>query len=333
MDLTKFTEEDIADINVILPDGSEHWKCAIYDPDSNTNKVSRACLKALGLPDGSSTTELRFRFKPSNERFRLPCSIEEGDFEVIISGGFMFNVRMNPRFKEPRNANQLDVPRITEILLAALASDPFYSYLWQRRREFPDDHHFYWSNRIYGDLFNPRYKVLVLELADGAGERVGKSQTIAFAIWERKGHSDSAIKWERERRVQTAANHAISVLSAEQLLREFPGSRRDVSTARQEACSASLLRADETFDNISRDRLQLEFLCTDPDFQRRGAGLKLVQWGVDKAITEEAKVISVTASLQGQTLYREHKFIIVGRETIQVEGEEVINYTIMIRWL
>ncbi|KAI9778686.1 MAG: hypothetical protein M1839_007917 [Geoglossum umbratile] len=236
------------------------------------------------------------------------------------------------KLNEPRIANQRDVPRITEILLAALPGDPFYLYLWQHREKFPDDHHFYWLDRMFRDLFNPRYQVLVLELANGAGGRAGKSQTISFAIWERKGYSDSAIKWESERRAQTAANHAISVLSTEQLLREFPSGRRDVSAARQKACTASLQLADESFDDISRDRLQLELICTDPDFQHHGAASKLVQWGLNKAITEEAKIVSVAASLHGQPLYKKLEFSVIERKTIQVEGEKETTEYAMMTW-
>jgi hypothetical protein len=101
---------------------------------------------------------------------------------------------------------------------------------------------------------------------------------------------------------------AISVLIAELLRQGFPSGRRDVSTARQEACTASLRRADEIFDGISRDRLQMELVCTGPDFQRYGAASKLVRWGMNKAITEEAKIISVAASPCGQILYQKHKF-------------------------
>ncbi|KAI9773384.1 MAG: hypothetical protein M1840_007599 [Geoglossum simile] len=238
----------------------------------------------------------------------------------------MANLTSKLGFKEPRIAIKQDIPRITEILLAALLQDDYFLYLHQHREKFPDDQQEYWCVWVYRALFNPRYQVLVLELADETGERVGKSQTISFAIWERKGSSDSAIKWESERRGQIAIDDIISPI-----ITEWSGSRRDVSTARQEACIASLQYTDDTFDVISQDRLQIELICTDPNFQRCGAASKLVQWGKDKATMERAKAVSVAASSLGQILYRKHSFSIIKWHSIQVKGEEeMTNFAMMI---
>jgi hypothetical protein len=148
--------------------------------------------------------------------------------------------------------------------------DPFYLYLWQHHEKISDDHHFYRSCMIYGDLFNPRYQVLVLlELTDRMGERVGESQTNAFVIWEKKGYSNSAIKWEHERSDQTAANCLDSQFFSFALRAALPGflgGRRDVSTAHQGVYTASLQHADKIFGDVSQDCLQMETVCTDPDF-------------------------------------------------------------------
>jgi hypothetical protein len=109
---------------------------------------------------------------------------------------------------KPRTATKRDVPRITEILLAALPQDPFYLYLWQEREKFPNDHIYFWEHRMYCDLYNPRYVVLVLELEsqreDETGEWTAAKGTpiISFAIWERKGDSTKALEWVEERRVE-----------------------------------------------------------------------------------------------------------------------------------
>ncbi|KAI9869034.1 MAG: hypothetical protein M1813_002857 [Trichoglossum hirsutum] len=85
----------------------------------------------------------------------------------------------------------------------------------------------------------------------------------------------------------------------------------------QEACTASLQHANTIFDDISQDRLQMELVCTDPDFQRHGAASKLVQWGMNRAIAEKVNIISVAASSCGQILYQKHKFSVIRRNVIQ----------------
>jgi hypothetical protein len=106
---------------------------------------------------------------------------------------------------EPRVADKRDVPRITEVLLAALPQDPFYQYLWQHRKAYPNDHKFYWEHRMQCDIFNPRYAFMVLELksqrADKTCEWVSAQGTpiISFAIFERIGDSNKALEWEYKR--------------------------------------------------------------------------------------------------------------------------------------
>jgi hypothetical protein len=65
---------------------------------------------------------------------------------------------------------------------------------------------------MYSDLFNPRYVFLVLELESQRADttsnwvKVKGTPIISFAIWERKGDSEGALKWERERTEECGIN-------------------------------------------------------------------------------------------------------------------------------
>ncbi|KAI9782841.1 MAG: hypothetical protein M1839_004592 [Geoglossum umbratile] len=243
--------------------------------------------------------------------------------------------------KKPRFANRLDIPRITEILLAALPQDPFYIYLWQLREDFPNDHRFYWEHRMYDDLFNPRYVFLVVELdsqrADKTCEwvKVRGSPIISFAIWDRKGNSEGALKWEEGRLKECHENRALSVVNNVCFRRDFPNPRRDAHPKRYAACTASLEQTDKDFSaSLSPDRLQMELVCTYPCYQRRGAASQLVQWGLERAHEEKLKFASAAASICGERLYQKNGFgYLKGhkRRVIKVDDEDdETNYALMV---
>ncbi|KAI9765910.1 MAG: hypothetical protein M1840_007051 [Geoglossum simile] len=243
--------------------------------------------------------------------------------------------------KQPRFANRLDIPRITEILLAALLQDPFYIYLWKHREDFPNDHRFYWEHRMFGDLFNPRYVFLVLELESQRADTTGSwveakgSPIISFAIWERKGNSEGALKWESERKEECGVNHSLSVINDVHLKHDFPGLRRDTTPERFNACKASLQQTDDDFSAIlSPDRLQMELICTYPCYQRRGAASQLVQWGLQRAIEDELRFVTAAASFCGKGLYQKNGFRYLEghqRRVVKVENEDdETDYALMV---
>ena len=68
------------------------------------------------------------------------------------------------------------------------------------------------------------------------------------------------------------------------------------------------------------NRMLLRLLVTHPDYQRRGAGGKLVKWGIEKA-KEDNLAITLFASSTGGHLYRKLGFRGLGVIKIQVDGE------------
>lgn len=57
-----------------------------------------------------------------------------------------------------------------------------------------------------------------------------------------------------------------------------------------------------------RNEKDLDTLGTHPDYQRRGAGSMLVQWGCDLA-DKDGVAAYVDASKEGASLYQRHGFV------------------------
>lgn len=76
---------------------------------------------------------------------------------------------------------------------------------------------------------------------------------------------------------------------------------------------------DPSFDNIP-DHWELELLGVHPDFQRKGIGAKLLQYGFDRAREDKVPLI-LFATLRGEKLYLKLGFREVNRVTVDEEHD------------
>lgn len=90
--------------------------------------------------------------------------------------------------------------------------------------------------------------------------------------------------WQRPRRGSWAALH--------------------ISVSLAEICGLELPNASSGQANLSKD---LHMLHADPEFQGRGAGSKLIEWGTKKS-DELGLPTFLEASTQGHGLYKKHGF-------------------------
>jgi len=74
-------------------------------------------------------------------------------------------------------------------------------------------------------------------------------------------------------------------------------------------------------DKYGEQQLYLEMLICHPDFQNRGAGTMLSQWGLDKAKAENLNM-TLFASEKGRRLYTKLGFKTVCTFRVQLDGEE-----------
>jgi hypothetical protein len=91
-----------------------------------------------------------------------------------------------------RLAELRDLPRVVTVALASLPDDPTYEWMWRYRRQYPDDHQFFWLQAFKYYLYEPNITFLVAEevapLKEKREDRGEALATIsAFALWERNG--------------------------------------------------------------------------------------------------------------------------------------------------
>ncbi len=97
---------------------------------------------------------------------------------------------------------------------------------------------------------------------------------------------------------------------------------RDANQARMQAWAAALAGKRDLLDAVYRDdQFFLMVLDTHPEYQRRGAGTILCEWGMARA-REQGKVVTLFASTMGAPLYGKLGFRTLGVVKVQVEGEE-----------
>ena len=99
--------------------------------------------------------------------------------------------------------------------------------------------------------------------------------------------------------------------------------RRDADLAHIAAFRSVLVASvNKYFDTPYGDsQVQLYHLATHPDYQRHGAGTRLLNWGLELAMREK-KPITLFGSPMSTKLYAELGFRVLDYVTVQVDGEE-----------
>jgi GNAT superfamily N-acetyltransferase len=99
--------------------------------------------------------------------------------------------------------------------------------------------------------------------------------------------------------------------------------RRDADLAHIAAFRSVLIASvNKYFDApYGNSQVQLYHLATHPDYQRHGAGTRLLNWGLELAMREK-KPITLFGSPMGTKLYAELGFRVLDYVTVQVDGEE-----------
>lgn len=70
------------------------------------------------------------------------------------------------------------------------------------------------------------------------------------------------------------------------------------------------------------NRIQLQILATHPDYQRRGFGTALCEWGMKRAKNDDIAVTLIASGPVGFKLYTHLQFRDLGIQIVQAPGEE-----------
>ncbi|KAK3363176.1 acetyltransferase [Lasiosphaeria hispida] len=184
----------------------------------------------------------------------------------------------NPQALKLEGATADDIPALVEIWFAAFHTDPTLARLWPDTRGVRK----WWEDANRDDMLNKpvfhRYiKIVDTESADLQCE----PRIAAWAKW------DLSMPEERGRRYPPWHE-------------DMPAGECDVFFGREETERRRVMGGLKHF--------YLDTLVTHPDYQRRGAGLMLLQWGCDLA-GEHGVGAYVDASKAGARLYEKCGFV------------------------
>ncbi|CAJ0547434.1 Ff.00g041880.m01.CDS01 [Fusarium sp. VM40] len=178
-----------------------------------------------------------------------------------------------------RDARYNELPEIAHIMTKAFWEDNLFGDLIHpHRKTYPDDTYLYWLRRARVNFWDYRWKWLAAVSKDESGR-----ETIAgIAQWARLGEGGRKLE--------------CSYLDPRNLLKPLSSVAMKVHSwawpnrATDPGVEDVIERAYPCFDHIwSGERAEswyLECLAVHPEFQGRGIGKELVQWGLDKAQAE-----------------------------------------------
>ncbi|KAF2035901.1 hypothetical protein EK21DRAFT_53651 [Setomelanomma holmii] len=202
-----------------------------------------------------------------------------------------------------RKATLEDVDDITTILITAFSSSPHWQYLYQFRKDFPEEHRRCARLNIALLLLHPSSHAEVIEAPADSDISLA-----AFAIWTRKKSS------------------SLRSLSGLCLHRDM-NSTRAIDYA-YKAAAAEKKYIDDAF---GPDQLYLEYLATHPDYQLRGAGTRLTNSGLESG--RKARVnITLLALPTAEGFYAHLNFSSVANMSISsVDGDQLFRFNVMAR--
>ncbi|MCJ1387862.1 hypothetical protein MMC18_000705 [Xylographa bjoerkii] len=210
-----------------------------------------------------------------------------------------------------RPATESDLDAITWIAVAATSDVPVNQYRSPYMHDYPEDY-FKYTRIRYGEvLATGNGTIMVFESPSHENPTVKKP--VAFSIWLRPPG----------RHVEKSPVDKASETKPKTKVPPDPPERRDANPARMIALSECADRAKgKLFDKkYGEKQLYLGMLACHPDYQKRGAGNALCQWGLATAKAEDL-TITLFASPAGIRLYTKLGFKLVGSFRTQVDGED-----------
>ena len=232
-----------------------------------------------------------------------------------------------------RPTTPADVPRCTTIIDTAYVNDELYNFLGANRNAYP----LQWRQSVlkaqHAKLYQPNAWSFVC-VADANDKFAPPGEILGCARWTRRSSKDDAATDPWIRRLSLAERGEgflrWAELKWEETLRINPAKAWD----REDAFIRSIVKSTAFAPVRGATHWFLDHLAVAPEYQRRGVGRELVQWGLQRAEAETKERIemgkppvpvALFGSVMGLHLYRSLGFKVVGWEDaafmdIPVEG-------------
>ncbi|KAI5790162.1 acyl-CoA N-acyltransferase [Geopyxis carbonaria] len=215
-----------------------------------------------------------------------------------------------------REATLADLPRLCEIAVAAFTGVSFFEFLYPDHHQHPAAFNAYFRTDLRNHILAPNNVVMVAEDAEMA-------TIIAFSVW---------IFWPADGSLHTPRlleSNAPKVDMAKSSLRQRLSRTTTALTSRLPSWPqpgprypdpAGLATFTAEFARVISDiwgeqykvHWHLRFLATEPAWQGRGAGTRLLRWGQTQAASEGLAVMLEPGSDKSHAFYMNRSFKVLG---------------------
>jgi len=193
--------------------------------------------------------------------------------------------------------------KLLDISAKAFKKDETFEWRYPGRAIYPKYDKLLFKSWIDRALLEPNKWVIIAVYKNTDGTT---SPPVGVAVWHRHGPGSEEICKGRDSLLQQCESF---LLSYEQIISNFLFKNPAANRIR-------IKLMEDKFKDIEKEmnarpnftsRWHLNLLATDPEYQRRGIGGKLVQWGIERAQMEGINC-ALEASTAGKSVYEKYGF-------------------------
>ncbi|KAL6880046.1 acyl-CoA N-acyltransferase [Trichoderma longibrachiatum] len=175
-----------------------------------------------------------------------------------------------------RNARYSELPEVAHVMAKAFWDDNLFGDLIHpHREEYPDDVDLYWLRRARVSFWNHRWHFIVAVDKD----ETGHDTIVGIALWARLGEGGKqprGLHWDFRHLLKPLSSLAMTVHA-------WLWPNRASDTITEDIVERSYPYFSTLWADKRAESWFLDVLAVRPDFQGKGVGRKLVQWGLGKA--------------------------------------------------
>jgi ribosomal protein S18 acetylase RimI-like enzyme len=161
-----------------------------------------------------------------------------------------------------------ELPTIAACGIAGFDADPLFDHMFPDRHTYAEEYKNWWCSMLEGHLAHP-FNIVVAAETDPAIDGTDTPQLVGLGVWQLWGKP-------------LPENFTPSPLPAS------PAVNAEVL---QEYVDAMAGMVEKYFEGLHHVHWHLNWLAVAPEWQRRGAGRKLLEWGFERADKDGLTVI------------------------------------------